>query len=258
MSDQIVLGKKIFFLYPPPVLSEVAEELAKNEFEVYLVNDHRRLRALLAANGESILFVNIDKVPEGTHWETFVREILEDSSCRDVGVGVMTMNDINPENREKYVMQLQVPCGYVVLKLGTNQTIDILKRTLDANEAKGKRKHVRAKCPPGAGQCNVEIDGQMAYAEILDISSVGMAVSFEGGISLRAGTVLEKIAVHVRGTRLLVDGFVATQRPGEDGSLVSVVMFHPNSLDEQRINKLKILVYKLNQHTMDQLLLMAN
>ena len=94
VADQLVHGKKIFFLYPPPVLSEVAEALTINEFEVYLVNDHKKLRRLIAANGEAILYINIDKTPEGTHWESYIRDIRSDSNCKDVGVGVMTMNDM--------------------------------------------------------------------------------------------------------------------------------------------------------------------
>jgi hypothetical protein len=113
MEAQLELGKKIFFLYPTPVLSEVAEALTKNEFEVYFVNDHKKLRRLLASYENSILYINIDKILEGMHWESYVQEILCDSNCRDVGVGVMTLNDINPDSREKYVMKMQVPCGYV-------------------------------------------------------------------------------------------------------------------------------------------------
>lgn len=137
MDEAISLGKKIFFLYPPPVLSEVAEELAKSEYEVYLVKDHKKLRKVLAAKGESILFVNIDQPPDAAHWESYVKEVLCDGECREVGVGIITLNDINPEVREKYLMQLQVPCGFIVLKLGTAKAIEILKRTLEANEARG-------------------------------------------------------------------------------------------------------------------------
>ena len=92
------------------------------------------------------------------------------------------------ENHEKYVMKMQVPCGLVVLKFNTVQTIEILEKVLIANEAKGKRKHVRAICPMGTGECNVEIDGQMCNADIEDISSVGMAIIFNIGVKLTAGT----------------------------------------------------------------------
>jgi hypothetical protein len=101
----------------------------------------------------------------------------------------------------------------------------------------------------------VEFEGKVIYGEISEISSAGMAVSFQGSPVLRTGTILRKIAIAVRGIRLIVDGFVAQERASDDGTVASVIMFIPSSVDEQRSEKLKILVYKLNQYAMDQLLL---
>ncbi|MGO8694355.1 MAG: hypothetical protein ACLQMF_11875 [Rectinemataceae bacterium] len=81
-----------------------------------------------------------------------------------------------------------------------------------------------------------------------------MAVTFEHGGSLRQGTVLRKLSILIKGVRLIADGFVAKERPGEDGLTVHIVMFLPNSLDERRSEKLKLLVYKLNQYTMNRCL----
>jgi hypothetical protein len=245
-------GKKVFFLYPPPVLVEVAELLAKNEYEVYLVYDHRRLRKALSATGESILFINIDQTPDGMTWEGYVRDLHCDGACKDVGVGIVTLSDIDPAIREKYILELQVPCGFVVLKLGTAKTIEILLKTLEANEARGKRKYVRAICPPDSGRCNVEHEGRMIYGDIADISSAGMAVAFHEQMRMRPGTVLRKLSILVKGVRLLVDGFVASEKRSESGMQVLIIMFIPNSLDEPRLEKLKLLVYRLNQYSMDQ------
>jgi hypothetical protein len=144
------------------------------------------------------------------------------------------------------------------LKLVPTQTIEIFEKVLTANKAKGNRKHIRAICPLGTGQFNVEIDGQMCNTDIQDISSVGMAIFFHNCIKLDKGTILIKLSILVKGVRLIVDGFVAMQRLNDNGSLVSIIMFLPTSLDEQRTNKLKMLVYKINQHIMEQKLLTMN
>ncbi len=252
--ESTALGKKVFSLYPPPVLSEVAEELARNEYEIYLIHDHRKLRRVLPSNGESVLFVNIDESPEGTNWESYIGEIMCDSGCKDVGVGILTMNTIEPPIRERYLTKLKIPCGSVMLRFGMSKNIEILTKTLEACKARGNRRYVRALCPPGSGRCNVEFDGSTIYGDILDISSAGMAVTFEHGGSLRQGTVLRKLSILIKGVRLIADGFVAKERPGEDGLTVHIVMFLPNSLDERRSEKLKLLVYKLNQYTMNRCL----
>ncbi len=254
MQKTVAMGKKVFFLNPLPVLSEVAEELAKSEYEVYLVSDHRRLRKVLASDGESILFLNVDQTPEPGRWESYVKEVLCDGSCQEVGVGILTTRELDRELREKYTVGLQVPCGIVALKRGTAKAVELLKLTLDANDARGKRRHVRAFLPPGSGQCNVETDQGPVYAEITEISSVGMAVTFDGTTSFPTGTLLRKLAIQVKGFRLIADGFVAHERADSGGSITSVIMFVPSSLDEQKSERLRLLVYRLNQVAMDQLL----
>ncbi len=70
-----LLGKKIFFLYPPPVLTEVVDELAQLEFEVYLSRDHEKLRRAIASFPDAILFVNLDDGLDEAGWLTFVKAI---------------------------------------------------------------------------------------------------------------------------------------------------------------------------------------
>ncbi len=245
------LGKKIFFLYPPPVLTEVVEELARMEFEVYLAREHERLRRALASFPSSIVFMAIDERLDEAEWEAYARALR--SELPAVGLGVVTLND-DAKKRELYLMELQVPCGFIVLKLGSSKTAEILGKTLEANEARGRRKFVRATCGPGAGQCNVEHDGTTLRAELTDLSSAGMALRFEGEPSLRVGSVLKGVAISVKGQRLIADAVVVARRDGPEGLPVHVVMFAPASLDESRRDKLKILVFKLNQSAMDRIL----
>lgn len=245
------LGKKVFFLYPPPVLTEIVEELARLEFEVYLARDHERLKRALASFPSSIVFINIDEHLGEAEWEAYARSLRSD--LPQVGLGVVTLND-NQHLRELYLMDLQVPCGFIVLKIGAAKTAEILAKTLEANEARGRRKFVRAACAPGAGQCNVEHEGLTLRAELTDLSSVGMALRFEGEPSLRVGSVLKGIAISIKGQRLIADGVVVTKREGPEGSQIHVVMFAPSSLDESRRDKLKTLVFKINQSAMDRVL----
>jgi hypothetical protein len=244
------LGKKIFFLYPPQVLTEVVEELAKLEYEVYLARDHERLRRALSQFPSSILFMDIDERLDEAGWEAYARALRSELPL--VGLGVVTLND-DAKLRELYLMGLQVQCGFVVLKLGAAKTAEILAKTLEANEARGRRKFVRAACGPGVGQCNVEIDGLTLRADLTDMSSTGMALRFQGEPSLRVGSVLKDIAISVKGQRLMVSGVVVIKREGPEGP-AHVVMFSPASLDDARRDKLRTLVCKINQSSMDRVL----
>jgi hypothetical protein len=246
------LGKKVFFLYPPPVLTEVIDYLARQEFEVYLARDHERLKRFIASFPDAILFVNLDDGLDEAGWLAYVKSLRADAPA--VGIGIVTLNE-NAELRELYLMGLQVQCGFVILKLGASKTAEILAKTLDANEARGRRKFVRALCSPGTGQCAVTHEGATLRGDLTDLSSAGMAITLDGGTSFKVGTVLRDVTLTIKGQRLSVSGVVVAKRR-EGGSIgdVHVVMFDPGSLDEARRDKLKSIVFKVNQVSMDSAL----
>ncbi|MBL8967404.1 MAG: PilZ domain-containing protein [Spirochaetaceae bacterium] len=252
MIEPGALGKKVVFLYPPPVLTEVVEELARREFEVYLVRDHARLRQVLAGNPEALVFINLDDGLEEPEWEAYIKGLRADERTANVGIGLLTLNE-NKGLSEKYLMEIGAPCGFIVLKIGAAKTIEILAKTLEANEARGRRKFVRAVCAPGTAQVLVEVEGSNLRADVSDISVAGLALQFEGGHSFKAGTVLRNLSLTVKGSRILANGFVAAKRAGEDQA-THVVMFDPNSLDDAKREKLRTLVFRVNQQSMDRLL----
>ncbi|MDA8426454.1 MAG: PilZ domain-containing protein [Treponema sp.] len=254
MIESGALGKKVFFLYPPPVLTEIVEELARREFEVYLVRDHERLARALAKDPDALLFINLDDGLDEPGWVSYIEKLRNDAIAKAVRVGVLTLNERSPEVRSTYLMDLQVSCGFVVLKLGTAKTTDILVKTLEVNEARGRRKFVRAVCQPGWGQCALDYEGSQLRAEIADLSSAGMALMFGSDLSLRIGTMLRDMTLTVKGSRITLSGFVAAQRTESGGARTHVVMFDPASLDEARRERLKISVFHINQATMEQLL----
>jgi hypothetical protein len=246
------LGKKIFFLYPPPVLIQVVDELAKQEFEVYLSTDHERLRRAISAFPDALVFVNLDDGLDEPGWIGYVKALRTEAPA--VGIGIVTLND-DPELREHYLMNLEVQCGFVILKIGAAKTSEILVKTLEANEARGRRKFVRAACSPGLAQCSLDFEGTRLKAELSDLSSAGAALRFDGGVTLKAGTVLRDMSFTIKAQRIFASGVVVATRAAEQGgAAIHVVMFDPASLDEARREKLKSIVYKINQLSMDALL----
>lgn len=245
------LGKKVFFLYPPPVLSEVVEELATQEFEVYLTRDHKKLRNYLGSAPDSIVFINLDDGLNEAGWLDYIEDLRKNAPA--VGIGIVTLND-NAELREQYLMNLQIQCGFVILKIGTAKTAEILAKTLEANEARGRRKFVRAACAPGSAQCALDFEGTMLHADLSDLSSSGMAICFDHDVSLRVGTVLRDISLTIKGQRFLASGVVVAKRDCEGGASCYVVMFDPSSLDEARKERLKTVVCRVNQMSMDIIL----
>ncbi len=246
------LGKKVFFLNPMPVLSEIVEELARREFEVYLARGHDRLARVLQKETDSIVFINVDDRTEEAVWDQYVRDLAAGEATKDVGIGVLSMNE-DRDLMQKYLMDLQVRCGFIVVKIGAAKTTEILTKTLEANEARGRRKFVRAVCQPGSAQAIVDIDGKEWRAELSDLSCAGVAMRFKENASFRPGTVLKKLQLSVKGTNILTDGFVAAKRD-EAENPTHIVMFAPNSLDDVKRDKIRGLISKINQASMDCLL----
>lgn len=260
MIENGALGRKVLFLYPPPVLTDVVQELARREFEVYLVNSHEKVRRYLALEPQSILFVNIDSMLEEPEWESWIRAVRTDEKTAATGLGIISMNE-DAELKSKYLMDVQVPCGYITLKIGVSKSADILAKTLEANEARGKRRFVRARTMPGTTLCAANFDGETLRGEIRDFSIAGMAVQFEGGANLKPGTVLRDLALTIKGGRVSVDGVVVAHRnasataSSDEASVAStIIMFDPNSLDDVKKEKFRSYVLKVNQAEMDKVL----
>jgi hypothetical protein len=247
--------KKVFFLNPPPVLFEIVDELARREFEVYLVRDHVRLKRILELDPEALVFINIDdeKLDE-MGWIQYIDELQNKPGTAGVRIGIITLNDRPPEVKHDYFINHHVACGFIVLNIGAAKTTEILVTTLEINEARGQRRFVRAACPPGSGTCVFEFEGALLKAEIIDLSSAGMAIRLEGGISIATGTVLRKMTLTVKTIRISPFGVVVGMRADARNGNIQLIMFSPGSLDDARREKLKTLVRHLNQDAMDEAL----
>jgi hypothetical protein len=225
MSDAKDMGKKVFFLYPHSVIQEeLIQHISLHEFEVYLVNDHVRLVRVLANYPNSILFVNIDERLKEEEWEKYISSLMKNEKTAGVQIGILTYNE-DRELAQKYLMDLMVTGGYIQLKLGLKESTRIILQTLVANEARGKRRFVRATCPGNVTTAfNVEIMGHMYNGYIKDISTAGMACTFESDLDLAAKTTLDRIQLKLRSRIVMVSGVIAGKRKTPD-SLIYVVIF---------------------------------
>ena len=219
------LGKKVFFLYPHSVIQEeLITHIIQNEFEVYLINDHRKLLPLLTKYNNSILFINIDERLKEKEWEDYIRTIMHNEKTQGVQIGILTYNE-DKELARKYLMDLMIQGGYIQLKLGLKESTKIILKTLMANEARGKRRFVRAACPKNIPtEFNVQVGPSMYEGHIKDISSAGMACFFNKEVDLPAKTELSKIQLKLRSRIVMVSGIVAGKRE-DQGKMLYVVLF---------------------------------
>ena len=239
-----IIGKKVFFLHPPSVIQEeMIHLLMATEYEVALLNDAKHALRVLAQYPDSILFVNIDEGMEEPEWDAYVRRIMADTEKKDVRIGVVSYN-ASKELAEKYLLDIGAQCGFVTLKIGLKESFKIIVTALEANEARGRRKYVRAVCrPQDKATFNVKYQGDLLTGSIVDISSVGMACAFDKAVTIDIGATMSDIQLKLRAALCKASGKLVGFH-SESGNRHVLLFQDVASRDKQKIHQF---VYKKHQ-----------
>jgi hypothetical protein len=227
MDEEFIPGKKVFFLYPHSVIrEELINEIIYNEYEVYFLKDHEDAKRLFRKFPNSIVFINIDEGMTEPEWENYIRGLISHPETADLKVGILSYNP-DEELKEKYLLEVGVHCGVIKLKLGLTESAKIILKVLEVNEARGRRKYVRARVDhdPKA-TFNIRYEDEMVKGQILDISSVGIACKFDTPRVIEKNTILSDIQLQLRGKIVKVSGIFIGVR--EDNPAVHVIVFSPN------------------------------
>jgi len=247
-ADEIAAarGRKILFLYPHSVLNdELLIEILSNEYEIYCLRDHEAARSVARAWQGSIFFVNIDDAMKEAQWEAWIRDLTSQPLTASTRLGIVTYNP-NPELAKKYLMDLGIPCGFIQLKLGLAEGKRIILKTLEANEARGRRRFVRARCAdPARSTFNVTLNGSLVTGSIVDISIAGMAFIFNHPVpGLKSSSPMSDVQLRLKGTLCRISGKYVGEVKGEQGS--ELMMFDA-SLPHETTMKIHRFIYQALQ-----------
>jgi hypothetical protein len=224
-------GRKVFFLYPHSVFNEdLLVDLLSNEYEIYCLSDHVAATKVAATFPGSIFFVNIDAELREPQWEAWIRRLLATQAAAPPQIGILTYNP-DPDLARKYLMDVGIPSGFIQLKLGLAEGKAIILKTLFANEAKGRRKYVRARCPDSRkASFNVTIRGTHVTGDILDISVVGMCFRCDPAVRLKQNEQLEDVQLRLRGTLCRVSGTYVGAQGSADRNLLMFRVPQPDDV----------------------------
>jgi hypothetical protein len=215
-SAVLLLGRKIFFLNPlPQVQNLVINELVQREYEAYVVKDRAVLRKVLRRFPGSLVFIDIDQISGEKEWEGWVREVMKATDLKDIRIGVLTANrsDIL---QNKYAYMLHLPCGYTMIHQDLHITVTQMLGILDTNEAKGRRKYLRATAE-GEGQTvvNFPLAGRFVSGSIRDISSAGFSCAFSEDPEFTKNSAFSNVQIKLRHTILNVETVIFGSRVEE-------------------------------------------
>jgi hypothetical protein len=227
-------GKKIFLLYPHSVIhEEMLDVLIMAGYETYTIQDENRARKLLKKFPGSIMFINIDEGLKEKEWEAYIRGIMENPETRDSRLGIVSYNQ-DRELMQKYLMELAVPCGYIQLKLGLQESTRIILSALEANEARGRRKYIRADCHEDINAImNYKGENETYHGKIMDISSAGIAAKLDKFEDLPVNSLLRDVQLKLRGGILMTDMILMGKR--RDNLLVYILLFDPKMSKDSKL-----------------------
>ena len=225
-------GKKIFLLRPHSVIrDDMLDQLIMEGYETYTLLDEAKAAKLLAKFPGSFMFINIDEGLKEEEWENYIRTIQKDPQTKGSRLGIMSYNQ-DHELMRKYLMELSVPCGYIQLKLGIHESTKIILNALDANEARGKRRHIRVDCQDDISSAlNYKGDTGIYHGKILDISAAGIAVMFDKIKDFPPNALLEDVQLRLRGGIVMTNMILMGKR--ENG--VHILLFDPKMTEENKL-----------------------
>lgn len=212
-DENDITGRKIFFLYPPVVVqNDVIAELIEQEFEVYTVRDHEKLRRLLRRFNDSIVLINIDDQMAEKDWATWIQKLMADPSMAKISLGVLSSAD-DPALAQKYTTILKLPCGFTPIKSDLRSSIVHLMEALNAVDARGRRKYLRATSDnESLTTVNLPYNNMFVKGVIKDISAVGFSCAFEEDPEIEKNTLCQDIQIKLHTQLLKTEGIVFGNR----------------------------------------------
>ena len=243
-------GKKIFFLHPSVFTqNELIPELVQQEHEVYTAKDEDKLKKVLKKYPNSIVFASIDETLSSKKWEDWIRSIMDDAETKETKIGVLS-NTNNTESRKIYLDTLKVPFGFIPIKLEKAKVIKTMLDILNAADAKGRRKYIRADTR-GESMTTINVPNKTGFVtgEIRDISVVGLSCVFAQDPELDKNSLLPDIQMKLQSSLLKAEGIIFGSRMEGDDK-VYVVVFS-QKIDLAVKTKIRAYIQKNLQSKMD-------
>jgi hypothetical protein len=244
-KKEILEGIKTFFIVPD--LSLMPEDFLDNFFlngyQAYYVMDDPyldipgKIRVLFSLFPDIIVFFNTERRIGGLDWPAFIRS-LKASNGERAKIGVLYGRHRGSESgrafERTYLYEIGVHCGCIPLDYSKARNLSLLTKVLRANEARGRRRNLRAVCGESCS-FNFSYEGRVYRGRVRDVSVSHFSCSYEG--SDPALKLYEKVAnvqLKLGGVICTVDAVLFIRRDGEAEPL-SVFVFR-NSRGEDGLD----------------------
>ena len=235
-----IYGRKVFFVGANTTFeTQVVERLRLMESEVYAINDYRKAKPYLRKNADSICFCIVESQLTLKGWHNFIKSFEEENVFQPLDMGVI-LQPLSDEKKANFIAELQLDAGVLTNNHDTETLFHEIVKAMDAKNAKGMRKYIRANCltEPQADLLWLK-DNRMFKLKIIDISSVGIAAKLSTGQAnaVFINQIIEGVTLNLKSVQVGVDIKISAIKDAGDFLLV-VIMFTTTTLPEA-INKIR-------------------
>ncbi|MBQ2601624.1 MAG: hypothetical protein II584_04480 [Treponema sp.] len=175
-----IIGRKIFFIAPTPTIKNyVVSALRDDELEVYVIDNCKMVKNVLAKNPGSICFFNLDSGLSLMGWFILLEDLSNDESLGDMVIGLIS--DRLDDSEKAYVQQ-HAKINGGIHKIGNTplKLLDAIRGIAESEHAKGRRQYVRANCfSENLHELMWNQDNTIIKLKLADISTSGAAVKVQ-------------------------------------------------------------------------------
>lgn len=253
--DFPALGRKVFFLNPPlSITTYVYDCLKEAQYEVYFINKYTEAKPILRSYPDSLCFIFIDDQLSLREWYNYIQSFSEDETLKSIFLGVISAR-IRPADKEKFLMNLKLPGGFVMLGGPVAELFTTIKGILDVNGAMGKRRYLRLDCPNSDLVSGYLASGFRLYQFSIDtLSSAGFTcrMNTKMGFNFTKNMVIPNICINL-GRRTVVCSAVVFEVRQTADSTVAILLFTKDTDKQSRI-AIRNYIYMCLSEQMDLLI----
>ncbi|SFI59135.1 hypothetical protein SAMN04487775_10312 [Treponema bryantii] len=221
-----LFGRKIFFVNPTFNIEKyLIDYLRKNEYEVYILKEYKKVKRVLSVYPDSMCFIDIDEQLSYSEWYNYMKSFSLIPELQGIYLGIVTQN-ATWEDKDKFLMNVRLPCGFTLISK-QEKILEHFAAILDLNGAKGRRKYLRLDTRNEKDVSGyMTSEGKLYTINIKDISSVGFAITYKQELMsmFQKNTLLRNLCLSAGRKSMVCSCIVFNTQVNPDGTAMSVLM----------------------------------
>lgn len=254
-----IIGKKIFFITPTPTIKKyVVSALRDDELEVYVIDNYKMVKNILAKNPGSLCFFNLDSGLSLMGWFIMLEDLSNDESLGDMVIGLIS--DRLGDSEKAFIQQrAKIEGGIHRANSSPLKLLESIREVAAAQKAKGRRQYVRANClAEDQHELMWNQENTAIKMKLVDISTSGVAVKVQQKF---LPYIKENAKIHGAtlrlGTRQFLIDFIVYGIHQRGPNTLMITLFNSDTVRVLHSDLQSYIYEILQKHIMDEMELLA-